>query len=283
MSSSSANGAARAKPEALSSLAGRLPDPQDREWFAGLVSYIDSLPPNDEFVKIAQLFGFLTLIGRELPETLAEERKQLREMLSKAYTALQQEIKTNASYHEQLNQRLSQLPEELAAGVRPADIAKAMSEAFRQQIAATGLQDVKAVLSTTTADLRQVTRDLDAAVKPIAGRYGTLADQMEKQASAVDHQANKLLRVADAINRKNSELLNEVNTLSWYWYAAVGLVLLLLGGFCGVIWEQRNVGDSVSSVQEQITQLQQSVKAAQTPPSASPPAKKGKRNSDRSR
>lgn len=98
------------------------------------------MPPNDESVKIAQLFGFLTLIGRELPESLAEERKQLRDMLSKAYTALQQEIKTNAGYHEQLNQRLSKLPEELAAGVRPADIAKAMSEAFRQQIAATGLQ-----------------------------------------------------------------------------------------------------------------------------------------------
>ena len=100
MSQSSANGVARATPDALASLAGRLPDPQDREWFARLVSYIDSLPANDEFVKVAQLFGFLTLIGRELPEPLAEERKQLREMLSEAYTALQQEIKTNAGYHE---------------------------------------------------------------------------------------------------------------------------------------------------------------------------------------
>jgi hypothetical protein len=279
VSQSSANGVARTRPDALSSLAARLPDPQDREWFAQLVSYVDSLPPNDEFVKVAQLFGFLTLIGRELPETLAEERKQLRDMLSKAYTALQQEIKTNATYHEQLQQRLSQLPEEIAAGVRPADIAKAMSEAFRQQIAAIGLQDVKAVLSTTTTDLRQVARDLDAAVKPIAGRYGTLSDQIEKQASALDHQANRLLRAADALNKKNSELLQQVNSLSWYWYAAAGLVLLLLGGFCGVTWEHRNFGDTVSALQDQITHLQQSVKAASIQPAPAPgPAKKGKKN-----
>ena len=124
-----------------------------------------------------------------------------------------------------------------------------MSEAFRQQIAATGLQDVKAVLSTTTADLKQVARDLDATVKPIAGRYGTLADQIEKQASGIDYQSGKLVRAAEALERKNSQLLNEVTSLSWYWHVAVALVLLLLGVFGGVTWEHGQVSDSLTALQ----------------------------------
>jgi hypothetical protein len=157
-----------------------LPDPQDREWFAGLVSYVDSLPSNDEFVKIAQLFGFLTLIGRELPENLAQERGRFRELLVKARTDFIQQIKTNAGYHDKLTERLNKLPEEIAKGVKLEAIAKVMSEAFRQQIAATGIQETKNLLSAATSDLKTVTRDLDAAVKPVTDRYGSLAAQNRK-------------------------------------------------------------------------------------------------------
>ncbi len=56
------------------------------------------LSPNDEFVKVAELFGFLTLMGRELPDAIAAEQSKMREFLVKAYGALQQEVKTNESY-----------------------------------------------------------------------------------------------------------------------------------------------------------------------------------------
>ena len=86
--SAPANGLRRATPDPLASLAQRLPDPQDREWYAQLVAYIQSLPPNDELVKVAQLFGFLTLLGRELPDAIAAEQNKMREFLLKAYGAL---------------------------------------------------------------------------------------------------------------------------------------------------------------------------------------------------
>ena len=47
-----------ATPDALASLAGRLTEPQDRETYAALVSYFDSL------FRLVQLLGLLSLLGQ---------------------------------------------------------------------------------------------------------------------------------------------------------------------------------------------------------------------------
>jgi hypothetical protein len=277
MSQPSGNGVARAKPNALSSLAAKLPDPQDREWFASLVSYVDSLSPEDEFVKIAQLFGFLTLIGRELPEHLEQERQQFRKLLLDAHAEFKKQIQTNAGYHEKLTERLNRLPGEMADGVKPDAIAKTMSEAFRQQIAATGIQDTHKLLSVATSDLKRVARDLDVTVKPITDRYGSIAAQIEKQAASIDYESGKLARTSDTLKSKNAELLREVQSLQWYYYLAIAIVLVLFGGVIGVTWEHRNIGDLVLDLQEQVAQLQQTIKTP-APLPAAPTGNRARKN-----
>lgn len=271
MSQASPNGAAAtyAQPDPLTSLTTRLPDPQDREWFAGLVSYVQSLPPQDEFVQVAQLFGFLTLIGRELPEQLEQQRQQLRKLLLDAHAEFKKQVQTNADYHDRLAERLNRLPEELAHGVQPAEIAKAMAESFRQQIAGTGLRETASLLSMGTRDLQRVTRELDEAIRPLSERYGTLAGQMEQRTASLDAQTGQLLRTADLVQRKNVELLQEVRTLEWYWYVVVALVLILIGGSFGATWEKWNLEDTILGIQQQVDRLQQAVKPApgiSTPP-----------------
>jgi len=251
--------------DALANLATRIPDPQDRQWFAEIVSYVQSLPPTDEFVKVAQLFGFLTLIGRELPAHLEEERKQFRKLLLEAHAEFKKQVQTNANYHDQLAERLNRLPQEIANGVKPDDIAKAMAESFRQQIAATGIEETKTLLSAATSDLKRITHELDKAVRPISDRYSSVAVQIEKQAAEIGSQSGKLLRTAESLQAKNSELIREMRSLEWYWYVAVALILVLLGGVVGAMWEHRNVGDLVSDLQQQIAQLEQIVKTQQQP------------------
>jgi hypothetical protein len=278
MSPPSPNGAVRAKESALASLTEKLPDPQDREWFAGLVSYVNSLPEEDEFVKIAQLFGFLTLIGRELPENLEQERQHFRKLLLDAHGEFKKQIQTNANYHDKLTERLNQLPQEIADGVKPEAIAKSMAEAFRQQIAATGIQETKTILSAATTDLKKVTRELDAAVQPITDRYGALSEQIQRQAAIIGQEAGKLARTADILINKNAEQLGEIKTLNWHWYAVVAVVLLLIGCLTGITWEQRNVADLVGALQGQIAELQQTIKALTlTPAVKTMPTSAGKR------
>ena len=271
MSSTAGNGVARAKQDPLSSLAQRLPDPQDREWYAGLVSYIQSLPPEDELVKLAQLFGFLTLLGRDLPEAIAAEQSKLRDYLSEAYGKLQQEVKTNASYHEKLNERLSQLPGEIAEGVQPAAIAKAMSESFRQQLAQTGLQDTGRVLNSSVKDLKTVAGELAQAVKPIQERYGSIGSSIETEVKKLDYASRQL-------RQQTENLIAQSNEDRWLWRIGFWVILLLVGFFLGIFWENNQTTSMIVELQQQIGQLQQTLKTPSVPsslPTTSKHLKKG--------
>ena len=259
-------------------LANQLPEAQDREWYAALVSYIHTLEPTDELVKIAQLFGFLTIMGHKLPEAIQEKQGELREMLLKAHAAFQEQVKTNASYHAELNKRLSQLPAEIADGVKPEAIVKAMSESFRQQIQRTGLQETQTLLSAATTDLKKTTKALGEAIEPITAKYNDLAYKVERRSADLNTQSNNLVTTAQQIQKKNAELVAAAQNVSWLSILAVVVVALLVGVFGGITWEQRNVREMVAALQNQVGELQQTIKnlpATLNPPPLAKKQKKG--------
>lgn len=247
-----ANGVAPAAEDPLSSLAARLPDPHDREWYAALITYIHSLPADDELVKIAQLFGFLTLIGRQLPDVIAAEQTKLRDMLLKAYTALQQEVKTNATYHEKLNERLSKLPEEIAAGVKPEAIAKSMGESFRQQLTQTGLQETGRLLQSSVKELKQVSGALDGVVQPLKAQYSGIA-------STIDGEVNKLRNAAYQLQHETANLISASRDDRWAWKLGAALFLFATGLLLGIFWEQRSTAALIIDLQAQVNQFQQAI------------------------
>jgi hypothetical protein len=51
-------------PNGLAALFGRLTDPTDRETYASLISFVDSLPPGDELSRLVELLGLLSLLGQ---------------------------------------------------------------------------------------------------------------------------------------------------------------------------------------------------------------------------
>src|SRR5271166_5722236 len=154
------NGHGGTKPPALAqdplaSLAGRLTDLQDREKYAALISYVHALPPTDELRQLVDMLGLLSLLAQRVPDALAEFLAELRAQT----TAV-------GEYHTQLDGRLARLPHEIAAGVDASAIAKAMSESFRQQLAATRLQDATALLHLSAKEIKALTANLATAVRP---------------------------------------------------------------------------------------------------------------------
>jgi len=259
-------------------LANQLPEAQDREWYAALVSYIHTLEPTDELVKIAQLFGFLTLMGHKLPEAIQEKQGELREMLLKAHAAFQEQVKTNAAYHAELNKRLSQLPAEIADGVKPEAIVKAMSESFRQQIQRTGLQETQALLSAAATDLKKTTKALGEAIEPITAQYNDLAYKVERRSADLNTQSNNLVATAQQIQRKNAELVAAAQNVSWWSILALTVFALMVGGFGGITWEQRHVGELVAALQNQVSELQQTINNLPATLNPPPLAKKQKKS-----
>jgi DNA repair exonuclease SbcCD ATPase subunit len=277
MSSAPARRPTPSEKDPLLRLANQLPEAQDREWYAQLISYIHTLEPTDELVKIAQLFGFLTMMGHKLPEAIQEKQSELRDMLLKAHMAFREQVQTNVNYHAELSKRLSQLPAEIADGVKPEAIVKAMSESFRQQIQNTGLQKTQMLLTAAAGELRTTTRALDAAVKPITARYTSLASEVEKQAASLTTQSNNLATTADKIQNQNAQFVAQAQNLSWWSLLAVTVFALLVGVFCGITWEQRNVGSLVVDLQTQVGELQQIIKNLPATLNPPPPPKKQKK------
>ena len=53
-------------------------DVADRETYAALISYADSLPSGDEFQKLVQLLGLHTLLTQRVPDAVSELIKELK-------------------------------------------------------------------------------------------------------------------------------------------------------------------------------------------------------------
>jgi len=226
------------KPDALSSLAGRLTEPQDRETYAALISYVNSLPPGDELFKVVQLLGLLSLLGQRLPDALAEFLAELRA-----------QTKAAASYHDKLDERLARLPSEVANGVDPSAVAKAMSESFRQQLAACGLHDAATLLNASVRDIKALSAQIGAALKPVSQEYRGIS-------ATISTELGKLTAASRQLQEHNTKLIFRERANGWLWKGLLGLVLFLVGGICGILLEKRQVSGFISNVGSQIETVQ---------------------------
>ena len=138
-------------------LVQRLTAEKDREEFAELLHWFRSQPADDEFAKVAKLLGFLTLVGSNLPEALADEARAIRFLSERIERA-------NAATDE----RLSKLPSEIAAGVDPGAIAKAMSESLRQQLSATALHETASLMKAAVITLKGLNAEVAGNLKPLS-------------------------------------------------------------------------------------------------------------------
>jgi len=212
-----------ATPNTIAGLAARLTDRRDRETYAALVSYVNELPPGDEFRQLMEMLGLLSLLGQRVPDALAEFLAELR-----GQTA------ATADYHAKVDARLASLPSEIAAGVDPAAVAQAMSESFRQQLGTTGLRDTAALLG-----------DVAAALKPAAGEYRRIA-------STISAETAKLLTTARQVHEHNARLIVQHRSHRWALQAVGALLLFLVGGLCGIVLEKRQTVDVLRDLALQV-------------------------------
>ncbi len=243
-----------ATPNVIAGLAARLTDSQDREAYAALVSYVNELPPGDEFRQLTEMLGLLSLVGQRLPDALAEFLQELRSQTNAA-----------ADYHGQVDARLASLPQEIAAGVDPKLIAESMSEIFRQRLRETGLQDTTAHLKLATADLSKLTSELTASLKPAAGEYGGIA-------SALAAETSKLAKTAREVEELNRRLIVQQRSNRWGMQALAALLIFLVGGLTGIVLEKRQTVDALANIGMQIERVQ-----PPTLPIADSPRKIGKK------
>ncbi len=237
-----------ATPNVIAGLAARLTDSQDRETYAALVSYVNELPPGDEFRQLTEMLGLLSLLGQRVPDAMAEFLAELRS-----------QTKAAATYHGQVDARLASLPLQITAGVDPKTIAQQMSEVFRQEIARTGLRDTVGLLGPAVTTLKSLSGDLTSSLGPVV--------------SKIDAGTAKLVAAARLVEQHNAALVARDRSNRWGLLAMAALLLFLIGGLAGIVLEKRQTLDALANIGAQIER----VKTPAALPIAESSRKNGKR------
>ncbi len=159
-----------AEADFIDDIAELLPAEQRPLWFRDM-AHLRRLPADDEMLRIARAMGFLALVTRQTPAQIAIEREKLATILGHGIQVIQSARQDAVALHQQLEERLAQLPAEISEGISPAAIAAKLSESLRQQFVASGIPETAQALAVVSKQTKQVAGEFDRSSKQLTDSY----------------------------------------------------------------------------------------------------------------
>jgi hypothetical protein len=159
-----------AEADFIDDIAALLPAEQRSLWYRDM-AHLRRLPADDEMLRIARAMGFLALVTRQTPAQIAIERKQIAAILGDSVKAMQSARQDAVALHQQLHERLAQLPAEISEGISPVAIAAKLSESLRQQFVASGIPATAQALAVVSKQTMKVAGEFDLSSKQLTDSY----------------------------------------------------------------------------------------------------------------
>jgi hypothetical protein len=239
-------------------------EPGQREHFCRCMLYFKHLRPDDELLRLVHAIGFLAFLIRDAPHAVAVERAQLAQLLETSLATIKAAGEAWQAYQRQLEDRLTSLPADLAQGISPEAIARAITESLRQQFVQSGLPATADALTALAQQMTQATGPLQRAAGQLHACTG-IANQayvaLEQVRASVEKVTNAAQgTVADLRHQVRIEGLRAVGVLcaaAWF-----------LGIFSGVMFERWRVS-RIAEV-PQVTAVPTAVAEAPSPAEATP-------------
>jgi hypothetical protein len=235
-------------------------EPGLREAFYRCVLSFKHLRPDDELLRLVQAIGFLAFLIRDAPVAVARERMQLAQLLETSLATIQAAGKAEHAYLQQLDDRLTRLPTDLAQGISPEAIARAITESLRQQFVQSGLPATADALTALSQQLTQAIGQLQRAAGQLHAGTG-IANQARV---ALDQVCASVTKVTDAAHATVAELRHQVRVEGLRAVSVLCGAVWLLGIFGGVAFERWRINGIV--VVPQVTAVPAAV--AEPPPAA---------------
>lgn len=254
------------EPDLIDRIAEALPEKVRADYYREL-SHCRVLPESDEMLRILRAMQFLTLLIAEVPGHMALEREKLGELLASSLKTIQATHQAGLAYQKQLEERLAQLPEEIAQGIQPETIAEKINESLRQKFARTGIPETGEALEAASKKMKLAAADFDKTSKQLTDRYTGLAPKVEQE-------TDRIIQATGRLREATAQLARQTRTeLTWGWVFVV--LAIALGGFVGgVAWEKGNTSSAIAYLQQQVEQLQQKIVSQQATPAAAKRTKK---------
>jgi ElaB/YqjD/DUF883 family membrane-anchored ribosome-binding protein len=215
-----------AESDFIDDIAELLPAEQRPFWYRDM-AHLRRLPADDEMLRIARAMGFLALVTRQTPAQIAIEREKLATILDHGIKAIQSARQDAVALHRQLEQRLAQLPAEIAEGISPAAIAARLSESLRQQFVASGIPETAQALAVISKQTKQVAGEFDHSSKQLTDSYRGAASDARR---ALD-QMRESIEYATAAAKRAAHDLTHTFLREYKWSVVALCSMALAVGF----------------------------------------------------
>jgi hypothetical protein len=164
------------EPDLIDRIANDLPAEVRAEYYREMRP-CRTLQSSDEMLHILRAMMFLHILMVQVPRDITTEREKFRQLLTGALGTLQTTIESSAVYQRQLDQRLEQLPENVACGINPEVIATAINESLRQQFVQSTIPETASRLAAVAMQLNDVTTEFGRTATALGNRYrGAVAE-----------------------------------------------------------------------------------------------------------
>jgi hypothetical protein len=250
-------------------------EPGQREYFYQRMLYFRQLRPEDELLRLVEAIGLLALLIREAPHAVAREREQMAQLLETSLATIHAVAEAGQAYQQQLEVRLTRLPTDLAEGISPKAIARAITESLRQQFVQSGVPATADALAAVSQQLTQATgqfqraaRQLNACTEIVAQARGAI-DQMRAHAAQATVAAQRA--VADVTHQVRVEGIWAVS-----WLCGAVWLLGILGGITFERWMGAGIPVAPPTI-AQPTPVAEPSSSAESTPKKAPPAARDRR------
>ena len=215
-------------------------EPGQREYFYRRMLYFRHLRPEDELLRVVEAMGLLALLIREAPHAVAREREHMAQLLETSLATIHAAGEAGQAYQRQLDGRLRGLPANVAEGINPEAIARAIIESLRQQFVQSGLPATADALTAISHQLTQATGQFQRAADQLsacAGRADEARRASDQMSTSVANATETARRTLDTVRR---EFRLECVRAVWLLCGTAVLFGILLG----VVFERWRIGGS---------------------------------------
>jgi hypothetical protein len=178
-----------AEPDLTDRIADALPA-EVRADFYREMRHCRSLPENDEMLRILRIMQFLTLLMEQIPARIGIERERFERLIGIAAESLQRSLESTEAYRDDIDQRLSGLPDKIAKGISPEIIAGKINESLRQQFIQTTIPQTAEALAVVSTLLRSSSSEFSATAASLGKAYGGAVRRAEEAIDGIRASTN---------------------------------------------------------------------------------------------
>jgi hypothetical protein len=214
----------RPEPDLIDRIAGALPAEIRADYYREL-RHCRSLPENDEMLRILRAMQFLVLLIHQAPGRVAIERELIDKLLNEIKDHLRETLNASAEYHARLDQRLVELPVEIARGISPEAIVGTINENLRQQFIRSTLPETAEALTATSQQMRKVCGEFSATARSLGDAYRGAAQDASRAVGTMRSEISSAANAAESAIKELSLAFHKA--YRWTAYSLSGLAVLI--------------------------------------------------------